>query len=244
MFLYYLPGVEAEKVTRQFLLGGPLAPIFWDLLRSPALYDARIRSFAIHAHGPDKSSGAIVAAMPKDGRDCLVPAMRPGQTWVHVNRRDQQDYWIGYDLASQPDPELLQREHIVHGQEHELGDGQIWVCPIVRRKAVINALPCRWGVDPETGDYAGTMLPRYNDAWLAAGRILNAQTAGEIERPEALELCVQMLAINYRIGLVEASLLGLLDDTNWKYIWRAATDADFLDEWLASQGTDGTVKKE
>ncbi len=240
MFFYYLPGVAPDQVTRETLQAGPLAPIFWDLLRSPALFEARIRVFHIHAHGPDKLSGCIVAAMPAGGLEGPPPGMRDGQSWTRVA---DGNYWIGFDQDAPPAPDELQREYVVTGPEHELGDGRIWTCPIVRRQGVQNALPSRWGVDPTTGEYASTMLPRYSAAWAAAGKILNAQFGGELSRQGALDLCVQMLAINYRIGVHEVSLLGLLDDTNWKLIWRAATDADFLDEWLESQQPDGSVKK-
>jgi hypothetical protein len=249
LFMYYLPGVAASDVTRESLQAGPLAELFWDLLRSPALYDARVRTFTIHANGPDGMSGVIVAAMPAAGLQGPPPGVRPGQTWIQIKAGPDGEplpapYWLGFDGETPPGPMDLQREHLVQGVEHELGDGRIWMCPIVRRRGVANALPSRWGVDPETGEFASTLLPRYAAAWEASRRILDAQISGEIERPEVLALCVQMLAINYRIGVHETSLLGLLDETTWKEVWRAATDAARLEEWISNQAQDGVQKKE
>jgi len=234
MFQYYLPGVTREHVTRDALLNSPLANVLWDVLGRPALYDARIRVFPVHAKGPDGLSGSIVAVMPR-GNLPFTPGVRTGQEWVEVQTADPV-YWIGMDPNAVPKPDDLAREHIVPGEEHELGDGRVWVCPTVRRQGFSNGLPATWGVDPKTGDFLASPLPRYQAAWAAAERIFDAQISGEITRPEVLELCVKMLGVNYRVGIHEATLLRLFDDTTWEAVWRAATDLEFVESWVEQNG--------
>lgn len=238
MFLYYIPdAVNSAEPTRESLQAGPLGSVFWDLLHSQALYDARIRVFTIHSGGPDGLSGRIVAAMPAAGLTGPPPGIRAGQTWQRVlvpadGTKVPHEYWIGYDRL----PLDLRREYLVPGIEHELGDGQIWECPIVRKMGVQCNLPSKWGIDPQSGEFRALMLPRYQSAWDSAGKIFDAQLSGNLTKLDAVKLCAEMLGVNYRVGWQEISILGLLDDTTWKHVWRAATDAEFVESWLESQG--------
>lgn len=234
MFQYYLPGVARDDVTRDYLQQSPLAEILWDLLAKPALFEARVRMFAVHSAGPDGSSGTIVAVMPT-GDLQFTPGVRAGQQWIEVATASPA-YWIGLDPRAVPGPMDLARDHIVAGEEHELGDGRVWMCPTVRRQGFSNGLPASWGIDPKTGDFVASPLPRYAAAWSAAEQIFDAQLSGEITRPEVLKLCVQMLGVNYRVGVHEVTLLKLLDDTTWEPIWRAATDLSFVESWVEQNG--------
>lgn len=240
MFFYYFPGDPNIVPTRESLAAGPLKPILWDLLASPTLFDRRVRSFAIHANGPDGMSGRLLAAMPAN-LEGPVPGMREGQTWLPVGDIDgKPEYWIGFD--SLPSPEILQREHIVPGEEAELGDGRVWICPTVRRKGAIIALPTSWGVDRK-GDFIQEVLPEYSRYWEASGEILNLQISDDVRKSQAMLLCVEMLQVNYRVGVREVAALRLLNDVSFPLVWRAATDAAFVEEWLASLDSEGNPQK-
>ena len=257
VFLYYLPGVTKDQVTRESLRGGPLGERLWDLLATPTLFQTRISLHSVFAKGPDGMSGVIVAALPADAAGFAQPIgfYPERQEWHQVGMIGQAlaagsspvteqepaasavplTYWIGLDTRSRPTPDGLQREHVVSGAECELGDGGVWVCPLVRRRGFANAMPSTWGIDLQTGAFAPQMLGEYSPAWLAAQRIFDGACSGDIPKAEALTLCGQMLSINYRVGLAELTLLRVLSDATYLQVWRTAIDADFVEDWLAAE---------
>ena len=230
MFLYYLPG--KEKLSRSELKASPIGPVIWDVTKTEILFQTRVVQVAVRQNGPDGSSGQLIIVTPPSGipEPFRIGYYRDEQTWIEAK-----GCWIGYFNEHLPTPEDLSREFLVSGEEHILGDGNVWICPIIRRRGIM-ALPSSWGVDPKTGDFRAKILPEYDSAWEVA-RIAWDVIAGRetLKLSQALKLCVDAVGINYRIGPVESSLLQLFDNTNFEKVLGAAIDQQFLQEVLGSE---------
>ena len=228
MFLYYIP--NKPQFTRTEAQSHPvLGPLIWDLCKTDFLFQTRIVQHAVLNNGPDNGAGLLLIASPKDG---LPDGFRIGyypddQAWVKISG---QDYWIGY--ATQPSEIQLRREYIVEGEDHELANGESWVCPIVRKRGKVS-LPSKWGIDAESGEFSQVVLANYADAWkMACEAWDHVMGDTSIEKPRAFEICVCALAVNYRIGPIEASILGLIDDTNYDKVFGALIDRTFWETTL------------
>ena len=231
MFLYYVPA-RGEAFTRAELSLSPFASLFWDLLKTDILFQTRLVQLSVRNNGPDGSSGLLLIPTPPEG---LPDSFRIGyfaaeQTWIQAK-----DFWIGHKSGELPLPSQLQREYLVAGEEHVLGDGQVWVCPIIRRRGEID-LPSHWGVDPMTGQFQAKILEEYRLAWDVAQTCWDVVGGRRSLRlSEALSLCVDALSVNYRIGPVEATLLRLFDQTNYEAVMGAAIDQAFLREFMENE---------
>lgn len=217
-FLYYLPGVPFQDVTlerlRESNLYGPLR----DCLETPATFGQRLAVRAVHANGPDKMSGSIVSTSG-DGLG-YYPSR---QTWQQIGGK-----WIGYETL--PTPEALSRPRQIAGYEREL-NGQTWIVPTVRRGGVRPTLPRKMGVAPD-GSFQMVLRDEWRGPWDLSSEMMDLiiHPGKTIAFERAFALCVEMLAINYRVGPEEISILGSLDTENWESVFHAVCDIPFIEE--------------
>ena len=177
--------------------------------------------------GPDGQAGVVLADRAYDGRVGYYPG---DQTWAEAGGR-----WLGWPADAPPGPEDLARPDPVPGHVVTLGDGRAWTVPLVRVFPRGTRLPQKLVLGPD-GAWMGEVPPEYlglcqavGEAWdaffaadagpdeadgaLAAdperlGRRLHGRA---VSLPDAADLAVRGLALNYRISAAECSVLGLFD---------------------------------
>lgn len=153
-----------------------------------------------------------------DGRGCIVaqgaqtPAYRPDQqTWEQCEH-----FWIGVENDARPGPKDLARDIGFDGYHLKLVDGNMWKVPLLRRWIAANcthvsALPKCLRPIPGKG-IVETVNPKYAEHDAIAERIWQSFLANETVKLETLYAdCTALLAMNYRAGIEEVSMLGLLD---------------------------------
>ena len=223
MFFYYLPQLTYADVTPATIERLGLALPFRDLLAPAKVFQAGIVRRQVHTGGPDGGTGVIVAPQPVGGDPIDTGYHRDRQVWAHCGA-----YWLGraakqIDTRS-PSPEVLARPALLPGPLVTLGDGRDWQIPIVRRLGRFSALPQRMGFDA-AGEFALQPLPAYEAAWLAAGEIFDHLfSARSLPFPKVFALCVEVLALNYRVGPREVADLGLITTENYQRVYEAAVD--------------------
>jgi hypothetical protein len=206
-FLYYLPAKRDIKLAELVALGLGYA------FEKPSFTRCEI-----HANGPDKGAGVIVAD------DTRLVGHRVGyyadeQEWVKVPKTNA---YVGWFKADPPTPTDLERSQTLNGHLVELGDGNEWLVPVARGAAEegwYTALPQRTGLD-DNGEWAsGKVIARYEALWDAACRFWDAfRSANDVEG-EAVQLdfagqndaALVALQANYRVGRAEVVALGLFD---------------------------------
>lgn len=192
--------------------------------------------------GPGGQGGAVVS-MAIDNHTPGAPAVYDpkAQTW----RKDPSGkFWVGILNDQKPTPATLKRAKQVTGSAVKLLDGNDWIVPRCVAGTVRGmagpSLPSRLDLD-DAGKIVGKPLPEYEA--MAAGCFEFFQLyLNEIEYPKAeqdrqavferqIDLAIQLLGINYRIGSrVEViALLGLFSSDQWRLPLRAAIEADVLD---------------
>ena len=151
---------------------------------------------------------------PGDQRGCLF-ARRAGEPHALGYAPDRQrwakaagsgEYWLGYDTAEPPTPAHLERAEIIDGHLVRLGDGQQWLVPVARMFSGGTALPQAIVLGPN-GEKVLRALPAYVAIARHADRVA---TDIHIGMSDGWDIAVEALALNYRIGPDEASLLQLL----------------------------------
>jgi hypothetical protein len=206
-FLYYLPGKNSVKLPDAQAAGLGYAFEKSCLCRGCA-------------HGPDGDDGATFAAT-----DANLGFWREQQTWRKIPGSPA---WAGYFNDAKPTPADLVREHPLFGHTVELCDGQKWTVPLARQAfehdgAISTAvnLPERADLD-ESGNWVlGAVDSKYADLWKTAcafwDSLIGAETAEggvrmQLNLPSKLDAAVTALQANYRIGRIEAAMLGILND--------------------------------
>ena len=223
---YYLTGVTAAPPVRlaeilPILAGGPIATR---------------ECFA----GPDGAAGLILAT---DGEGVVADYEPDRQTWteipatLHAHHDGAVYLGLPKDPTERPGPaELLRnRNETVDGYPVTLGDGNEWTVPLARVFPAGTRLPESLGIGPD-GAVVRAILPKYIAASRDAERIFDCirddygilpddvDRPAPIEDDEAFHLAAAALAINYRIGPVEASALGLLTTNNTSTVLMAFCD--------------------
>lgn len=234
IFQYFLPVVSKDAVTADTLAACGLAPVFRDCLRSEPDFQRLCTRMDV-AVGPTGTSGALVAALPTNDELPHRLGFHPDhQEWVEIEGK----YWLGSDTEPEqkPTPAGLARDPLIGGYEFELGDGQVWQCPVIRYPVGSSNLPSRWGVDPKTGDFREQILAEYEDAWQMAGEMWDVfMGEKEIEEPESFRYAVRALGLNYRLGPHEAARMGLLTSTNYMHVFKAAIHGPMIEELLKEE---------
>ena len=223
--LYFLPGVtwtrgQSLAVTRSILREAGLAEIFSDVSED------HVGWAQIAGLGPDNTSGTVVYYV--DGRE---PPNRCGYYPAQQNWTKAGGIWIGTDKDCKPTPEGLRRRRVHPGWPVELGDGQTYTVPVVRRPDESTNLPTDLIFDAAR-KLAQPIKPDYVSYWEAAAEVvrwLPAMVTGNgleaVDQVKALRLAIQALGLNYRYGLQEHNALRLIDGTNLWTVLAMSVDA-------------------
>lgn len=234
IFLYFFPEWEKEHVTRQKLLESPVASAFSDAIRNDRNFQEFV-SFANVAVGPTGTSGVCVACVPNNWPNCHRIGYHPDeQTWVNCGT-----HWLGMAKHSRPTPLTLQREKLISGYELELGDGNVWFAPTVRKWSNDNEtfganVPMKMGIAPD-GNFAAAVRSDVAWAWELACSFWDKRLTGGLTNGEYLNAATRFLSLNYRIGPHEAFALDLFDSENIVAVLEAALDVQAVELWLSEQ---------
>lgn len=226
--VYYLPG--RKSATPQVL-----AELGLGYLLDGA---GGLSAAGVPHSGPDGKAGCMVclpsAACPEPPIGALAAAAGRAKTFAQLPGSAA---WMGWDPASPPGPEDLARREQILGHDVELGDGRRWHVPVARLLDGGTRLPRRLAWDGEVWS-PGQVLDRYRALWTAASRIWDALAgAGEggtetvtVTLDEECSAAAAALAVNYRLGPGEVSLLDLLDEAAEVRVVKALVDWPALDE--------------
>ncbi len=225
--LYYLPGVKV--VGRKMALELGLAYG----LDGPGVTSTEVL-------GPDQEQGCVFVLNGGAAQRCLYK--KKEQTWERYPGHEK--LWLGYVTEEPPGPRDLARAKQLAGHDVELGDEREWHVPVARGLGGDSPLPARLKWDGK--DWAeGDIQPRYAELFGGACRAWDTllAKAGE-EQPlktmtEECDLAVRALAVNYRMGPAEISLLGLFDETTEASVIGALVDLPAYWEFKKKQEADG-----
>lgn len=235
-FLYYLPGATVGTTDRDVLRRAGLEPVFRDALATQPAFQERVILHQVHANGPGEIRSGVIACF--DGEHVKRVGYYPDeQTWINCGL-----YWLGHAALPIP-PEQLARPTVVPGYEVVLGDGNVWQAATIRRGGVAPNLPRSFGMD-QAGQFAMQVMPAYAWAWELGQQIFDKVFGSpQLAWSEAFRLCVESLSINYRIGMREAAILGLLNTENFQRVFDAAVDWDLVKELLQEEEGGADQKK-
>lgn len=195
---------------------------------------------------PSGKPGCILAD-PKRLGD-LQPSYRAElQTWQRLK-----DHWVGFWNEHPPKPTDLEHDKIIPGSLQDglkLGDGNHWHVPLARQYmqdgTAGSLLPHKLGID-ESGEWKmRSVVDRYAAVWelslnffdlwqeALVGAIDDGKDSFIFDYDAPQHTAIKLLATNYVISDIEATLLGLLlsDDTAGD-IMRAACDCDLALLWI------------
>lgn len=198
-----------------------------------------------NARGPGGIKGQVCSQGQITGGNLAY--LPDEQTWIKIPGTECH---VGKYNSELIPPQELARPRQLDGYWIELGDGQKWLVPIALQGPAPNApepqlrsaLPMTLGLDAEGRWISSGILPAYEPLWEAASKWWDAtvhssfdedsrQVQYELSVAEALDLCVTILAVNYRIGKAEAALLGLLTDFSRQEVLDAAIDMPRQKAW-------------
>lgn len=238
-FLYFLPNcVDPPDLAALAKLGIGYA------FEAPPAYTIKG-----NGSGPGGLSGMLIGC----GNDLVfeparqswraLPAAEDPSSKIEVQKSAA---WVGIWNESPPTPEELIRRKPLPGLAIALGDGREWLAPVARRWVAVgeggwfNALPHRWGLD-QAGEWGRkSVVAVHAELWGIAEwfwtSFAEALSTGVVTvfLPEAKVIggALAALGANYRIGAIEADMLGLFQDGTAAEVLRALIDADCVLGWL------------
>lgn len=244
VFLYYIPGKKYDDVQPSDLAANPvLAGPFFDLIHSPKMFKANRVGVTVENRGPDNGAGCIVSVQPQVDRNLNTPHYNANtQTW-----RKFGEQWIGWQEDMKPGPESLRRPKQIDGYEVELGDGKIWIAPTVRpfheTQATLGcSLPMMLGID-ESREHTARVVERFRDIWETTVRIADIFYNGEQYAQFAFfDDAVKCLALNYRIGNAEATILELLNTELVETVCGASVDGPLVEKFLEARRSENPTE--
>lgn len=238
-FLYFVesPQLTAwdQRLCDQWTLGDTLG-------------DTVAEAKALRAGGPGGGTGYV----------CRVPGHANGKVLDYLPGEQQwrkavgEPYWVGYYADSPPTADDLRRPKQLVGHECELA-GSKWQVPLVRvwegessRSNLPSTIVCnddgRWVPGKPVPQYARLLdvITPYWDAWHEAftAAIDAHQDWYIVKCDDPITPAVELLRVNYRLHLAEASMLGLFaghDGTvnNARDVLALACDCPRAMAWMA-----------
>lgn len=214
-FLYFLPNAKQSDVP------GELSQWGLEYIRDD---DAPIYSRG--CMGPNGMHGVICGSgqnwQPEQVKSSLDLVWKPFPK-THAERQA----WLAYPdpvRTPMPSPVDLARVKRLPGEYLLFPDGNRWLVPNARMITDSGsrcALPLSFDLDEETGEWiTGNVLPPYRKIWNHANAYIEAQLkaideAEENETisfviPNASDLVVDALQVNYRVSSRELASLGIL----------------------------------
>lgn len=234
LFMYFLPAWEKANVTRHKLLETPVASAFSDALRSERNFQEFV-SVSNVAVGPTGTSGVMLACVPANWPNHHRIGFHPDeQTWMNCG-----EFWLGTVNHCRPSALSLQRPKLISGYEVELGDGDVWFAPTVRRwsdqaESFAANVPMKMGIGPD-GQYAAAVRSDVSWAWDLACQFWDKRLTGGLTNGEYLDAATRFLSLNYRIGPHECFALDLFDSENVVQVLESALDVAAVEEWFQLQ---------
>jgi len=217
-FLYFIPGVPG--VTQETL----------DKLGLGSFIDVNCGQCNV-SDGPAKKGGIVIAGTPEHPQGkAATPGYYPKiQEWTP---EPEKRYWIGYEKANRPQPVDLERGDIIAGHSVKLADGNIWQVPVARAINGSTPLPRRLSWNGKGWIY-GDVLEQYKELFAQACRIwdliVEAEKA-EVTLTDECNVAAMALGLNYRLGPLEISFLGLFDTRTEVEVVKAVIDWPMLEE--------------
>jgi hypothetical protein len=170
--------------------------------------------------GPGGQSGTILSAMPVAGPVPVRIGYYPEfQTWQEVG----ENLWMGLDKEYPPTPEDLARRAQFDGYRI---NG--WLVPVLRDPKGGTHLPSRWRYQGD--EVVEEVRLEYLGLWQrwaeVAGLFFDADAPEAETMPltRRVDLCLEVLGLNYRVGRFEQNLLDVVEPDNWISILMASVD--------------------
>jgi len=151
-------------------------------------------------------------------------------------------YYLGWRPDEPPTADELARPRPIPGRTVTLGDGGEWLTPVARSVDGRFGVDVTYGLDAD-GREAMTPVARHRRLWELASEAATAYLDPDrgLGHAEALELAIEALAANYRLGRPEILALGLLASDTVLEIVRIVTGiADALDGDAKKNSTPGS----
>ncbi|HEY4760948.1 MAG TPA: hypothetical protein VIH42_10250 [Thermoguttaceae bacterium] len=225
--IYFFPKIQKHQLAGNGKLSQAILAMHGDLARTFAdVIDLRRDASLseLTGAGPGGASGCLLTALPPIGEAPVRLHYAPEfQTWSKFG-----EIWVGIDKEYPPTAADLIRKKTFEGYRIEIA-GQEWSVPVIRDPEGATGLPRAWSFD-DGGQVTERIKDIYQDLWRKFERAtwLFYDPAGPwplcMELNEAVDLCLETLSINYRLGRIEQNLLGLVDSENWFVILAAAVD--------------------
>lgn len=192
------------------------------------------------ARHPEHGDGQLFADIKRlNGEPLAIDASRQEWTLLAPQDPSRPELYVAYWSDNRPAPEEMSRRRMLPGHDVELGDGQVWSVPFALQWTPdLSSRDCvlerRVRFDPiEQAWVCGDVEQRYAGLWKIAVRFAEWQAIeirnlleaiegdGEkLDSSDELELTLTtntalndaatVLAVNYILGPVEASHLGLV----------------------------------
>jgi hypothetical protein len=185
--------------------------------------------------GPGNLAGLTIVI---DGDDMQAGFYEGKQTWRKARGGK---FFVGIQNDRRPGPDDLARERLYEGTPVRLLDGNDWIVPrcfgILEDRP--STLPRALDLDDEGESVITAVHPRFEklchgafDFWMEWSN----QAPQKLTAEQRIQLALDALAANYRIGRVEAiGLLKLLDTDSFAKVLRAMIDADEIEQYAQAQ---------
>lgn len=231
--LFFLPDLREEAakdvgLRRQVLKERGLSEVFADvpMVEQPL--------WELPGRGPDNRPGCLMYYQTPTGGIPRRAEYRPSeQSWTPVG--DGSLLWIGVDTAELPKPEELARKRKHAGYWVELGDGNRWLVPVIRRPDDSTELPSDMVLDG-AGRLVKPIKAAYRNYWeetLESARFFYEDA--ELDEARALSLAVRALSLNYRYDMNLHNVLRVIDSETWALVLGCTVDLAKSDELADAQ---------
>ena len=236
MFLYFIPDHPRGVVTRADMEALGLAY---------ALGEGDPDSRRLTGNGPEGRAGVVLTVPPpaSAGPDARVDTLyEPGkQTW---RKGPGGKYWVGHYNAKRPTPASVARPRMVEGEPTRFRDDREWLVPIARSIVRGSTLPKEIVLGEDLQTWEQRELPEYLQLCADAEKVFDViagaqpDEAGDVkwsmDFAEAMRICVSALSVNYRVGPIEVSMLGMTNDDVWAVL-RAVCDVPMVERVMAER---------
>ncbi|HMO84590.1 MAG TPA: hypothetical protein PKC18_06680 [Lacipirellulaceae bacterium] len=208
-------------------------------LRVGYAFDAAPAHGLLEGRTPSGGAGRLFADLASlDGADLAYQPDK--QRWLR--RSDDDCVWVGCWTADPPTATTLARPELRPGSWVELARGERWLIPRLLAFAGDDGfavdLPCYAARDAAGAWVNGRIVEEFAPLESLARRLYEGMLLAELDQAprlttdEMLDVTVQLLGVNYRVGPAEAALLELLPlDERLAGVARAAADWTTFEEW-------------
>lgn len=200
-----------------------------------------VSSCELLSAGPGGQPGTLLSV---DGSSLRYDA--DSQQWAKASP----GVWVGLNSDDEIDTSSLLRKESLRGHAITLGD-RSWVVPIARKfdsssMTFDDVLPRHVVYSGESAEWvSGGVVARYRGLWdiakwwwdLILGAALTNDEAGfaSVDPQEAFTKAAQVLAVNYRVGPVELSLLNVFTSGSYGQIFDMLCDVPAYNEFAAQR---------